>query len=203
MKKNITVDYHITNTEYPIYRVSEWDKYQQYKKTAPRYVRQMPWFKFHARELLQQRRFVMLDAEKEKIKVFLENKTGGQKYNLIPIKDDLSHLILMHRALKRNEFIAIHADRVSEVGKNIELKFLKSKTEFPLGPFILAHKFKAPITFVYAAKASKFHYELYATDPLTVTNSPEEVAQKYVTHLESMVYKYPTQWFNFYNYYAS
>tara|TARA_B110000285_G_scaffold234894_1_gene313557 strand:+ start:250 stop:1122 length:873 start_codon:yes stop_codon:yes gene_type:complete len=146
---------------------------------------------------------VMLDAEKEKIKVFLENKTGGQKYNLIPIKDDLSHLILMHRALKRNEFIAIHADRVSEVGKNIELKFLKSKTEFPLGPFILAHKFKAPITFVYAAKASKFHYELYATDPLTVTNSPEEVAQKYVTHLESMVYKYPTQWFNFYNYYAS
>ena len=32
MKKNITVDYHITNTEYPIYRVSEWDKYQEYKK---------------------------------------------------------------------------------------------------------------------------------------------------------------------------
>ena len=71
MKKNITVDYHITNTEYPIYRVSEWDKYQQYKKTAPRYVRQMPWFKFHARELLQQRRFVMLDAENFKFLVLI------------------------------------------------------------------------------------------------------------------------------------
>ena len=53
MKENLTVDYHITNTKYPIYRVSEWDKYQQYNKTAKRYVRQMPWFKFYARELLQ------------------------------------------------------------------------------------------------------------------------------------------------------
>ena len=71
MDKNITVDYHITQTKYPIYRVSEWDKYQQYKKTAPRYVRQMPWFKFHARELLQQRRFVMLDAENFKFLVLI------------------------------------------------------------------------------------------------------------------------------------
>lgn len=146
---------------------------------------------------------VMLDAEVEKIKDFLESKTGGQKFNIIPIKDDMSHLILMHRALKRNEFIAIHADRTSDVGKNIELDFLNSKAEFPLGPFILAHKFKAPITFVYAAKANKFHYELYATDPLTDTKSPEEIAEKYVTHLESMVKKYPKQWFNFYKYYAS
>ncbi|HIP31515.1 MAG TPA: lipid A biosynthesis acyltransferase [Crocinitomicaceae bacterium] len=145
---------------------------------------------------------VMMDAEVEKIKDFLKTQTGGQKYNLIPIKDDMSHLILMHRALKKNEFIAIHADRVSDVGKNIELDFLNSKAEFPLGPFILAHKFKAPITFVYAAKATKFHYELYATDPLVETKSPEEIAQKYVTHLESMVKKYPMQWFNFYNYYA-
>ena len=71
MDKNITVDYHITQTKYPIYRVSEWDKYQQYKKTAPRYVRQMPWFKFYARELLHQRRFVMLESDKFKFLVLI------------------------------------------------------------------------------------------------------------------------------------
>jgi hypothetical protein len=71
MKENLTVDYHITQTKYPIYRVSEWDKYQQYKKTSKRYVRQMPWFKFHARELLQQRRFVMLDADNFKFLVLI------------------------------------------------------------------------------------------------------------------------------------
>ena len=71
MKEDITVDYYIANTKYPIYRVSEWDKYQQYKKTSKRYVRQMPWFKFHARELLQQRRFVMLDADNFKFLVLI------------------------------------------------------------------------------------------------------------------------------------
>ena len=71
MKENLTVDYHITQTKYPIYRISEWDKYQQYKKTSKRYVRQMPWFKFHSRELLQQRRFVMLDAENFKFLVLI------------------------------------------------------------------------------------------------------------------------------------
>jgi len=71
LDKNITVDYHITQTKYPIYRVSEWDKYQQYKKTAPRYVRQMPWFKFYARELLHQRRFVMLEPDKFKFLVLI------------------------------------------------------------------------------------------------------------------------------------
>ena len=63
MKKNLTVDLSITNTKHPIYRVTEWDKYQQYDKISFRYVRQMPWFKFYARELLQQRRFVMLEPD--------------------------------------------------------------------------------------------------------------------------------------------
>ncbi len=146
---------------------------------------------------------VMMDAEVEKIKDFLSQKTGGPKYKLIPIKDDMSHLILIHSALKRKEFVAIHADRVSENSKNISLNFLNHKADFPLGPFILAHKFKAPITFVYAAKANKFKYELYATPPINETKSPEDIAQKYVANLEEMVLKYPTQWFNFYNYYAS
>lgn len=145
---------------------------------------------------------VMMDAEVAKVKSFMEMKTGGSNYNIIPIKDDMSHLILIHRALKRNELIALHADRVSLGSKNIELNFLNSKTKFPIGPFILAQKFKVPITFVYAAKASSFHYDLYATDPIENMESENDIAQAYVSHLETMVKKYPTQWFNFYKYYA-
>jgi predicted LPLAT superfamily acyltransferase len=146
---------------------------------------------------------VMLDAEVEKVKKFMEMKTGGSKYNLIPIKKDgMSHLILIHQALKRKEFVALHADRITEDTKSFELNFLKGEAKFPMGPFILAEKFKVPITFVYAAKATKFHYDLYATDPITEPLPALEIAQKYVSHLETMVKKYPTQWFNFYKYYA-
>ena len=145
---------------------------------------------------------VMLDAEVEKIKSYLQQKTGGPKYNLIPIKNDMSHLILMHQALRRNELIAIHADRISEQGKTIDLNFLGKRAKFPAGPFIMAHKFKVPITFVYAVKGSRFHYELFATDPIKESNSEVEIAEQYVQHLETMVRKYPAQWFNFYKYYA-
>ena len=71
MDKITSVDYHITQTKYPIYRISEWDKYQQYKKTSKRYVRQMPWFKFHARELVHQSRFMTLYADKFRFLVLL------------------------------------------------------------------------------------------------------------------------------------
>lgn len=146
---------------------------------------------------------VMLDAEVEKVKKFMEMKTGGSKYNLIPIKkDSMSHLILIHQALKRKEFVAIHADRIMEESKFFEFPFLKGHAKFPMGPFILAEKFQVPITFVYAAKGSKFHYDLFATDPIRDKLTASEIAQKYVAHLESMVERYPTQWFNFYKYYA-
>lgn len=144
---------------------------------------------------------LMMDSEVEKVKAFLNLKTGGPQFNLIPIKGDFSHVILIHQALKRNELIAIHADRVFDESKVIEVDFLGRKAKFPLGPFMIAHKFKVPITFVYAVKARKFHYELSATDPFVSEGTLEEIVEKYVKSLEKMVKLYPNQWFNFYSYY--
>lgn len=146
---------------------------------------------------------LMLDAEVEKIKHFLNEKTEKAKYNLIPLKDDMSHLILIHQALKRNELIALHADRTLEGQKTFEFPFLKGRAAFPSGPFIMAHKFKVPITFVFAIKTSFTHYQLNATVPILHSSSPEEIAKKYVHRLEEMVKKAPEQWFNFYDYYAN
>jgi predicted LPLAT superfamily acyltransferase len=146
---------------------------------------------------------LMLDAEVEKIKGFLSKQTEAVKFNLIPLKDDMSHLILIHQALKRNEMIALHADRVVEDQKKIRLPFLNGLAEFPLGPFFMAHKFNVPLTFVFALKGKGLHYDLSATNYLINATSPEELALKYVEELESNVKKAPNQWFNFYKYYVS
>lgn len=148
---------------------------------------------------------LMLDAEVEKIKQYLEASTEASQYNLIPLKDDMSHLILIHQALKRNEFIALHADRILAGQKTIELPFLGKPAHFPAGPFIMAHKFKVPITFVFAIKEGATHFALNATVPITPgkeVSSPEEIAEQYVRRLEEMVKRAPKQWFNFYDYYA-
>lgn len=149
---------------------------------------------------------LMLDAEVEKIKQLLDEKTEKSSFNLIPLKNDMSHLILIHKALKNNELIALHADRVMEGSKNYQLPFLGGLAEFPSGPFIMAYKFKVPIIFVFAIKLGSTHFELSATNPITAgenVNSPEEIAKKYVEELERVAKKAPKQWFNFYDYYVS
>ncbi|PIQ15087.1 MAG: lipid A biosynthesis acyltransferase [Flavobacteriales bacterium CG18_big_fil_WC_8_21_14_2_50_32_9] len=144
---------------------------------------------------------LMLDEEEKKIKKYLEVTTGGSKFNIIPIKNDLSHVIKIHNALSNNEFVAIHADRYIEGAKFIELDFFGKKAKFPLGPFIVASKFKAPVTFVFAVKEKKYHYLLSATTPIKDKQTPEEIAKKFVKEFENKILAHPEQWFNYFDFY--
>ena len=144
---------------------------------------------------------VMLDAEVESIKKYMDLSTGGSRFKIIPIKDDLSHVISIRNALINNEFIAIHADRFLEGSKFIELDFLGRKARFPYGPFVIASKFDAPVTFVFAVKTGKYRYHLNATLPITGKMKPQEIGQLYVAALEEKVRQYPEQWFNYFNFF--
>lgn len=145
---------------------------------------------------------VMLDAELENIKKYLNASTGGSLFNIIPIKDDLSHIIKINNALSDNEFVVIHADRFIEGAKYIELDFFNKPAKFPMGPFLIASKFSAPVTFVYALKETKYHYALSASKPITDKLTVEQIAKKYVEELEKKVQLHPEQWFNYFNFYA-
>jgi predicted LPLAT superfamily acyltransferase len=146
---------------------------------------------------------LMLQTEHEQIKQYLDKSTGGSKFNIIPIKDDLSHIIAINNALSNNEMIAIHADRYVEGMRYIELPFFGKIARFPYGPFLLASKFSVPITFVFALKANTFHYQLTATNPIQQKLTPEEIAKLYIEELENKVKQHPEQWFNYFDFYAS
>ncbi|WP_221393101.1 lipid A biosynthesis acyltransferase [Dyadobacter sp. NIV53] len=144
---------------------------------------------------------VMLDAEVESIKQYMELSTGGSRFKIIAIKNDLSHIIAIRNALINNEFVAIHADRYMEGAKFTELDFLGKKAKFPIGPFVIASKFDAPVTFVFAAKDGKYSYHLSATLPIITKMKAEEIAKLYVAELEKKVSQYPEQWFNYFNFF--
>lgn len=146
---------------------------------------------------------VMLDAEVENIKQFMDQSTGGSRFKVIPIKDDLSHVISIRNALRNNEFVAIHADRYMDGSKYMEMDFLGHKARFPYGPFVIASKFDAPVTFVFAAKDGQYSYHLSATDPIMDKKTPEEIGMLYVKELERKVKMYPAQWFNYFNFFQS
>ncbi len=144
---------------------------------------------------------VMLDAEVENIKELIETSTGGPRFKVIPIKNDLTHVISIRNALRNNEFVAIHADRYLDGSKFIELDFLGKIARFPLGPFVIASKFDAPVTFVFANKNGQYSYHLSATLPIYNKLSPQEIAKAYVSTLEAKVRVYPDQWFNYFDFY--
>lgn len=145
---------------------------------------------------------VMLDAEVEKIKGYIAQNTEVDNFSVIPIKEDMSHLVLIHSALKRNEFIAVHADRIIDGQKYYRLPFFNGFAQFPAGPFILACKFKVPVTFVFGLKTATFTYGLSATE-LMDDLLPEDLALKFVHRLEEVVRSAPDQWFNFFDFYVN
>lgn len=145
---------------------------------------------------------LILDNEVEKIKIFISKNTRKNKFNIIPIKNDMSHLIQIHNALKNNEIIALHADRIMNKQKDISLPFLNGVAKFPLGPFQMAKKFNAPVSFVFAVKNEKYHYKMFASDLFKDNYTVESLMKSYVNQLETIVKKFPNQWFNFYRFYA-
>jgi len=154
---------------------------------------------------------VMLEAEHEKIKALLDDIMTRKSMNIIPMKDDMSHLIKINEALKKKELIAIHGDRFIEGNKTITGKLLGHDAEFPYGPFYMALKYNRPVTFVSAAKETNTHYHFYATDPVKfdVTREKEifkkqirQLLNFYTIEMERILKKYPEQWFNYYYFWS-
>lgn len=144
---------------------------------------------------------VMFDAEQEQIKKYWQNKTGGPAFNVIAIKHDLSHIFKIKQAVDRGEFVCIHADRFLPGSRTITMNFLGKPARFPFGPFHIASKLTAPVTYVFAVKDGNFHYKLSATKPMDGLQKPEVYAQAFVKTFEEKVKATPEQWFNYFDFY--
>lgn len=155
---------------------------------------------------------LMLDEEHQRIKDYLESVMEERNINVIPLKDDLSHLISIRQALDRGELIAIHGDRYLEGMKTLKANFLGKEARFPEGPFYLALRMNAPVSFAFAMKEGPLHYHFYATPPKIYdlpkgkrisTEDLMPVLHDYIIALEAILKKYPEQWFNYYGFWEA
>ncbi len=153
---------------------------------------------------------LIYDNEAEKMKQYMNEVMVKKNFNIIAIKDgEMSHLVELHKAFSNNEWVVMHGDRYLPGTPTIEKTFMGKKAKFPLGPFVMAAKFGVPVTIVFAVKESKFQYHFFAKTPITVKRARtekeveaavKEISDKYVAEVETMVKRYPTQWFNFYDF---
>ncbi|MEJ7587130.1 MAG: lipid A biosynthesis acyltransferase [Ferruginibacter sp.] len=148
---------------------------------------------------------VIFDGEYQQIKQYLDSVTGRRSVNAIVIKDDLSHIYAIDAAFKNNELVCMHADRFIEGNRTLTSVLCGEKARFPMGPFLLAAKFKVPVSFVFAVKESNLHYHFFASSIREYGQLPKNGAMQvmlddFAKEMESKVKHYPDQWFNYYNF---
>ena len=112
--------------------------------------------------------------------------------SMIPVKEDLSHLFLLNNAIDNGEIISMPADRIFGSQKAVECQFFGEKARFPMGAFALAAKKNVSMLAVSVMKESYKTYHAYVRG---IKN-----AQDFADNLEEIVKRYPTQWFNYFDF---
>jgi len=143
---------------------------------------------------------VTTDLEHSAIKNYLEKISKKSTIKFIFIKDDLSHIFHINAALARNELVCFTGDRYFEGVKSLEEILLGETAKFPSGPFLIASRLKVPVVFVYVMKEPNLHYHLYTREAHVTHRDEKALLKGYTESVESMLKKYPLQWFNYFDF---
>lgn len=144
---------------------------------------------------------VTTDREHSVIKDYLESVAQTKSsIKFILIKEDMSHIFDINRALANNEIICFTGDRYFEGSKFLETEFLGKTAKFPAGPFLIASRLNVPVAYVYVMKEPNLHYHLYARIAEVKHRDSQALLESYANNLESMLAIYPDQWFNYFDF---
>ena len=121
--------------------------------------------------------------------------------------ENLSHLFIVNNALDKGEIVNMPCDRLFGSNKFFKCDFLGKEASFPMGAFIISALKNVDILAVFVMKVSDYQYNIFLK-PIITDDVPDELAKSkaerlaalYVNHLETIVKKYPEQWFNYFDF---
>lgn len=127
------------------------------------------------------------------------------RVEMVPIREDMSHLFILNDALQNGEVVSLAGDRIFDSSKTVRCRFFGEEASFPAGPFTLAVKKDAASYALFVVKESVKSFRILAEELKADGEGPAKVrslAQSYASALEKVARKYPDQWFNFYDFWA-
>ena len=126
---------------------------------------------------------------------------------MVPVSEDMSHLFTLNNILSDGGIVSMPGDRVFGSQKTFSCPFFGDPAPFPAGPFILAAQRSAAMVAVFVMKEGVRKYRIFARqlgknlDPDSPSRvRAEAMARDFAVQLEDVVRQYPTQWFNFYDF---
>lgn len=155
------------------------------------------------------KRFNALVFGGEKATVMKGRQEALSEHNIrmIPVREDMSHLFIVNEALSNNEIMSMPADRIVGSAKVVKVNFFGETASLPAGPFSVATMNGFDALAVNVMKISAKRYKVYVTRLSYDTQAPrkqqmQQLANCYVEELEHRVRQYPSQWFNFYDFWS-
>ena len=143
---------------------------------------------------------VTTDEERAAIKSLLESVMAKPKVEFVIVKDDMSHIFDIHKVLEDKQMLCFTGDRFFPNTKTLEGELLGAKADFPAGPFLLSSRLNTPVLFVYVMRERNRHYHLYARVAEFKNRDTHSLLESYTQSIETMLEKYPLQWFNYYDF---
>lgn len=143
----------------------------------------------------------------EKVSVMENRNNMFVKTNIrmILMKPDMSHLFEIDNAICQGDIISFPTDRNHGSARSIGHLFLGHQAHFPQGPFTVATMRGVNVLAVNVMKEGWTKYHIFVTPlPYDKTLPRKEqirqLADGYVNELEKRLRQYPTQWYNFYEF---
>lgn len=145
-------------------------------------------------------------GEKETVMQNRARCFAGNNIEMVPVLPDLSHLFTANRALEEGNIVGMPGDRLFGSQKSVTCDFLGAPARFPLGPFALAVQRDVPMLSIFVMKEGVKRYRIFVhridsgDAALPKRARMEHAAHEFAAQLEKIVRRYPTQWFNYYDF---
>jgi predicted LPLAT superfamily acyltransferase len=126
------------------------------------------------------------------------------------LQKDTGLVFTLSAALKRGEVVIIAGDRAPSGGRRVKVPFLGKDAWFPTSGLAVAAAVNAPVCTALTFRTGTRRYECHGLGPFesgrdyTDKNAKiEAMAREFASHLEVYVRRFPTQWFNFYDFWKA
>lgn len=143
---------------------------------------------------------------KEQCKIFnnfVQNIGVNTPVTLYPVEDiNIETSMEIKDKISNGDIVIMAGDRISKNSTNAPVEFLGKKILLPNGTFKFAYIMEHPIYFVCVIKVGE-KYKIYLKKFDSYYKTKNETIQKmqseYLTFLQELVYKYPLQFYHFYD----
>ena len=150
---------------------------------------------------------LLFAGESQVMKDFRRSILASHNIDLIEVDGTMSHIFAMNAALDRGEIVSMTGDRLLGSPKALKCMFMGAEAKFPMGPFALAVQKEVPMLAMFAMRENASSYRVFVRSIESDAELPlrarmTAMAQRFAAELEEIVRLYPTQWFNYYDFWA-